>query len=422
MQADIRNLPDSLVLRLANMAIRVITLLSKFFLIFFLARFLHAEELGMYGLIAATISYAIYPLGLDFYTFTTREIKKYDKSEWGTLLKNQSALCVVLYIIFIPLLLSVFIFGLLPWEVCFLFIVLLISEHINQEIYRFLIAISKQLTATTLLFFRSGLWPLILVPLMFYSTLFCTLHSVLILWTICSFFSVFLGGIYVASLNLGGWKSLIDWVWIKKGVKIALPLLISTLFLKGLFTVDRYILKDISGLGAVGAYVFFTGIANTMETFLDAGVFSFGYPAMIVAFQHRDYETYKIELRKMLNYTILFSFIFIILTIPIIDTLIELIGNPIYLQFKTMFIWTLLASFIFSLSCVPHYALYSQNKDLPIIYSHMIGFFIFIPITYLLSLKYNNIAIPLGLCFSFFIILMWKTYAFFCANQSTNFA
>ena len=52
--------------RLFNMALRGLTLASKFLLIFFLARFLEPAELGLYGLVVATIGYALYLLGLDF--------------------------------------------------------------------------------------------------------------------------------------------------------------------------------------------------------------------------------------------------------------------------------------------------------------------------------------------------------------------
>lgn len=69
--------------QLTNIAIRGSTLASKFLLIFFLARFLEPSELGVYGLFAATIGYSLYLLGFDFYTYTTRELLKCDRSQWG---------------------------------------------------------------------------------------------------------------------------------------------------------------------------------------------------------------------------------------------------------------------------------------------------------------------------------------------------
>ena len=47
-------------------------MVCKFLLIFFLARILPPEELGTYGLFTATVGYALYFLGLDFYTYSGR--------------------------------------------------------------------------------------------------------------------------------------------------------------------------------------------------------------------------------------------------------------------------------------------------------------------------------------------------------------
>ena len=119
-----------------NIALRGITLASKFLLIFFLAKFLEPAELGLYGLLTVTIGYALYLLGFDFYTFTTREILKRERHEWGGLLKDQGALSLVLYVIVLPLLSLIFLEGLLPWSVAGWFFILLVLEHLTQELGR----------------------------------------------------------------------------------------------------------------------------------------------------------------------------------------------------------------------------------------------------------------------------------------------
>jgi hypothetical protein len=53
-------------IRLINISLRGMTLVSKFLLIFFLAGFLEPKELGLYGLLAATIGYSMYLLGFEF--------------------------------------------------------------------------------------------------------------------------------------------------------------------------------------------------------------------------------------------------------------------------------------------------------------------------------------------------------------------
>lgn len=169
--------------RLFNLAMRGMTLLAKFLLIFFLARFLEPHELGLYGLLVAAIGYAIYLLGLDFYTYTTRELIKHDRVLWGGMLKSQGALMLVLYCIVLPLLLLVFVAEKLPWWAAGWFFALLVLEHLNQEASRLLIAISDPLFASVALFLRQGAWVLFLVPVMYAAPELRSLTGVLLAWT-----------------------------------------------------------------------------------------------------------------------------------------------------------------------------------------------------------------------------------------------
>jgi len=106
----------------------------------------------MYGLLTITISYALYFLGFDFYIFTTREVLKAELETQGRLLKSQVGLSLLLYAVFLPLSMSLFVFGLLPWWLAPWFLGLLILEHINQELNRLLVAINRQLIASWVLF------------------------------------------------------------------------------------------------------------------------------------------------------------------------------------------------------------------------------------------------------------------------------
>ena len=70
------------VVRVANITLRGMTLVSKFVLLFFLAKFLQASEVGLYGLLSATIGYALYVIGFEFYNFSTREMIGEDSKHW----------------------------------------------------------------------------------------------------------------------------------------------------------------------------------------------------------------------------------------------------------------------------------------------------------------------------------------------------
>ena len=405
-------MPKQSLTRFINIALRGITLASKFLLIFFLAKFLEPKELGLYGLMTVTISYALYLLGFDFYTYTTREILKRERNEWGGLIKDQGALSFVLYCIFLPLLSMIFIKGLLPWSVAGWFFVLLVLEHLTQEISRLLITISEQLLASLMLFMRSGIWAVIVTALMLFREDTRDLNMVLGAWTLGSLLALVLGVYRLKQLNISGWRKKIDWQWIGKGLKIAIPLLIATLALRGLFTVDRYWFADLANLETLGAYVLFMGISSALVSFLDAGVFAFIYPGLISAYHSKDTAAFKLKLRGLLLQTLIFAGVFAIIALLIIDPLLTWLDKPLYLEHKDLFPWTLLITLLYSIGMIPHFALYAQGIDRPIIHSHIASFLIFFPVTWLLSHYWPLQAVPAGLCIAFLFILLWKCLAF----------
>lgn len=399
-------------IRLINVALRGTTLASKFLLIFFLAKFLDPKGLGLYGLLTATIGYALYLLGFDFYTFTTREILKRERHEWGGLLKDQGALSLALYAIVLPLLSLVFVHGYLPWSVAGWFFVLLVLEHLTQEVSRLLITVSEQLLASAMLFLRSGIWAVIVTALMFFLPETRDLNMVLGAWTLGGITALSLGIYRLKQLNISGWDKHIDWKWIRTGLKIAIPLLVATLALRGLFTVDRYWFAELAGLEALGAYVLFMGISSALMSFLDAGVFAFIYPGLISAHHNKDAASFRLKLRAMFWQTLIFSGAFVAVALLIIDPLLVWLDKPLYLESEGLFPWILLVTFLYSLGMVPHYALYAQGIDRPIIHSHIASLLVFIPSTWLFAQYWPLQAVPAGMCVAFALLLLWKCLAF----------
>lgn len=399
--------------RALNIALRAATLASRFLLIFFLARFLEPAQLGLYGLLTATIGYSLYLLGFDFYTFTTREVLKRERQEWGGLLKDQGALSLVLYAIFIPLLSLIFIKGLLPWSLAGWFFALLVLEHLNQELGRLLIVISEQLLASVMLFLRQGTWAIAVTALMAVEPTTRSLNYVFGAWTVAALVAVIVGAHRLTQLGIGGWHNKVNWNWIATGLKVSIPFLIATLALRGVFTLDRYWLQSLGGLEIVGAYVLFMGISGTLMAFLDAGVFAFSYPGLISAHQKQQPELFRKNLRHLLILTAMLSVAFAIVSLFLLSPLLAWLGNPLYAQQQYLYPWLLAIMILNALSMVPHYAVYAQGIDRPIIYSHIASLFIFVIATWLFSQRWPLLAVPLGLCVAFVLILVWKAWAFF---------
>lgn len=381
--------------------------------IFFLARFIAPEQLGLYGLFTATVGYSLYLLGFDFYTYTTREILKIDRSGWGGMLKSQVALSMLLYAVFLPLLSLLFFTDVLPFDLAAWFFVILVLEHINQELSRLLVAISEQLLASIGLFLRQGAWAIGVVVLMLADSSTRTLHYVFGAWTLAGVLTVVLSLHWLGRIRMGGWQSKIDWAWIGKGLKVCIPLLGATLALRGLFTLDRYWLQELGGLEVVGAYVLFFGISGTLMAFLDAGVFAYSYPRLIRAAHGKDPLDFRIGVRKLFSHTCYVSIGFSMVSLLLLSPLLQWIGKPWYLEQKALYPWLLLAMVVNAIGMVPHYALYAMGKDRPIIVSHVASIVVFVAVTWLFGSVLPVLAVPIGLCVAFLFVLAWKTLAYF---------
>ena len=69
-----------------------------------MAKFLSAEEVGVYGLFVVLVSYSLYAVGFDFYTFSTRELVLKDKKN-GEAFKKSKFLIIFAYIVILPIIL-----------------------------------------------------------------------------------------------------------------------------------------------------------------------------------------------------------------------------------------------------------------------------------------------------------------------------
>jgi O-antigen/teichoic acid export membrane protein len=377
-----------------------------------LAKYLDPASVGYYGIFTATVGYALYFVGLDFYTYVSREIIKTPANQRGQLLKGQAALSGLLYLGLLPVAVGLLSQARWPEHLVWWFLPILLLEHFNQEISRLLIALSEQLTASMALFIRQGSWAVAIVVMMRLDHSARNLDTVMALWATAGIAAAGIGVWKLKQLKTEGWNLPIDWAWIKKGIAISTAFLLATLALRGVQTVDRYWLKALGGIEVVGAYVLLLNVASTLMVFLDAGLFAFSYPALI-KYNHegKHYEARK-QTNRLLLQTMLLSVAFGLVSWMLLPYLLAWIGNPLYQKAISWYPWLLSAMTINAIGMVPHYALYARGADKPIIYSHVAALLVFVLVTWLFSLSYSALAVPIGLNAVFISVLIWKFTAY----------
>lgn len=399
-------------IQIANIFLRGITLASKFLLIFFLAKFLDPVEVGIYGLIAATTGYALYVVGFEFYNFSNREMIGEDPRHWLRIIRDQTVLYLILYALFLPFGMLLFLKGWLPWKYISWFFGLVLFEHVAQELNRILVAISHQLLASFVLFLRSGAWCLIVAFAMWLSPEARNLDFMFGAWTICACFACALAVIKLLSFDNKCLRAPIDWVWIKSGIKVALPLLAASLAVRGMFTFDRYFVENITSLDVLGPYVLFIGIATAILSFLDAGVIVFFYPKLVSFAKAEDYYGFKKCVKGLTLNIVVVTFILAFICFLISEPLLRLLDKPLYIENLFLLYWLLIGVIIYALSTIPHLGLYSFGKDKPIFLSQVVGFFVFLAVSYCGGNYWGVIIIPWAMCLAFSVILVWKLISY----------
>src|SRR5690606_14373628 len=101
------------------------------------------------------------------------------------------------------------------------------------------------------------------------------------------------------SLDRSSLSMRINWLWIRSGVKIALPLLAASLAFRGIFTLDRYLVENVAGLSALGPYTLFVGMVTAILSFLDAGVVVFSYPKLVASAKQQDGTAFRSGMKQL---------------------------------------------------------------------------------------------------------------------------
>lgn len=330
--------------------------------------------MGTYGLISSTISVSILIVGLDFYTINNREIAARNQEEWPPLLRDQALFHLVSYVFILPLLSLLFLAGPLPWTSMGWFYLILVAEHLSQEIYRILIAAQRPVRANFVLFVRSGAWAYAMLAVM---ATFEHLRSIKIVWSgwaAGSMISILCGVLFLIDLPWAKTREKrIDWAWIRRGALQSAPFLGATVALRGIETVDRYFIQSQSGSDMVGIYTFYYSIASVVQTFIFTGVFSTMYPKLVASDHQNDDSTRRKTMKAMKSGAIVGGGIMSLIMAAAIIPLSDLVDNSVYRQHLGTYWTLLLAIFVGVISLIPHYDLYSRRQDRPLILSSILG-------------------------------------------------
>jgi O-antigen/teichoic acid export membrane protein len=394
-----------------NLGLRLISLGSRFLLVILLAKSMRIEDFAFYGLFAAAVTYSVYVIGVDFYTFAVRDLVTQPKPFWRALLRDQFLLYSATFAIFICCSLVLLAAGVISANMLIWLLLLLASEHLAQELSRLLIITGNVLQSSIALFIRSGLWVMILAALWWKNPAApLQLQQVFTLWLS--------GGILAIVWSLWCLREVlrdrssagapVDWGRLRTGIRIAAIFFAGTLVLKFVSTADRFLVEHIAGLAAVGPYVLYIGLAGAIAAVVDAAVVLYDYPGLIRAWQAGDeqqfHTLYRAFLRRVLLHALGAALVLALFLRPVLD----FIGKQHVLEAWPLAVPLILANVLLALANVPHYALYAARQDRGILAATIIGTAVFLLAAVITGPWLGALAVAWSFCLSALAVLLSK--------------
>tara|TARA_R110000868_G_scaffold150063_3_gene372969 strand:+ start:29884 stop:31113 length:1230 start_codon:yes stop_codon:yes gene_type:complete len=401
--------------KILNIVLRGITIVLKFVLSIIVIKKISIEEYGTYGLFQSTVIILTFIVGFDFYSYSSREILSKGIETFNYYFKNQLIFHLVTYLIILPLSYFLFYWKIVDFKYVYLFILILLSEHISQEVYRMLIVIKKTVAATFVLFIRSGIWVVLLYLFWELNIMEANLKSILVLWSVGAVLSVIIGLFYLDFK----WATGFDINWIKKGVIVAIPFFIGTILYKLIEFSGRYFLNYYHSSKEVGVFTFFSSIANILFVFVQTIVIIELFPSLLES-KSKSYEKFSEKLKIFEKQIFIYSIIGTVLSLLGIYPLLHFLDKTVLFDSIFSYIILLLSSAFFSFSFVSHYALYSFNLDWKILKATLIGVFFNLVASFLLIPKYGILGAAVSQFISFFMLFIAKLYFWTKTKKEVN--
>jgi O-antigen/teichoic acid export membrane protein len=380
--------------------------LSKFVLFLYLGRAVDTAQIGLLAIVIAVVAIFVQLVGAEFHYINNREIASSTKLHAAGLIRGQLILHCVSYFLILPMLSLVFFFGLLDWIYFIPILCLLITEHLGQEIFRFLQFRFKPVLGALVLFVRSGLWVFVFIYLVERYGVLPSIQNVLEIWLVFSLLAVFFGGYFIRDYLFERQASKVfSLAWSKNAIGRAMPFFISAACFSLFQYLDRFILELTLGTASVGIMFFLASLASALHLFVSFAVGVFYGPLAIRAFRQKGLDAYLEVRSSFIKKTIAYGLIGVIFALVLISPVLNLVGKADYLSHAYVFYLMLIANAIMIGADFANLDLYVRNMDKEIMFSTVFALLASIVIQTIMILAFGIMGAALGVILS--AIGMW---------------
>lgn len=359
---DANNRLKSLGITITILSLRISTLLTKLFIVFFIARNMDVSSVGQYGLIAGLIVTVPVFLGFGIINEIARDAVTDSILEMTKKIAGYTTFILVIYIIsFFFILPLIFDSHLRDTFISVFFLV--IFAHFNENIFLLLISLKKSVWANFIYFVRGSLWGITFSLSVTLKWVSPNIETLLLIWILNEIIAFLLFILLTYKWPWSFERSILDSVKTNCiAAKRNIWLFSDTSCSAAAMYLDRYIVGIVLGLEAVGVYTIFWSISHAIRNLVRNGVI-LNYRTKMISVLSKSKNVFHTILRKSILESLLLLSLLIFPVIIFHNELIDILGNEKLERDSVVLIILLFSTFPRVIFDVYESALHAQFKD-----------------------------------------------------------
>jgi len=352
--------------RVFNAALRFGSLGSKLILVLYMGIYFPLSDIGMYGLVVASVAISGSVLGFRLNYFGARDLIGSSPENITKNIISQSVFYLFNYLAaaVVVLLIYLFIDAPVGFYILLSIIFLAALEHYAVATMDMLIALKMPTAANVLLFVRASFWPIPVIVLGYLFPEYRNVNVVLVFWCFGVLSSILLTGWVVRQLP---WKQAlafgVDRLWIKKGIIVSLPIWIGGIGASAAQYAERFVVEGFLSRDLVGVISFYGSFSNAIFSVVYGAVFAFSFPKVVSYHNDRDGLALKKEAFSMTLIALAMAVITSVIIGVIVPMSGEWLNRPEFYNYSNV-LWLMLVAIC--LRCASesvHYVLYARQED-----------------------------------------------------------
>ena len=366
------------------MAIRMTSLVSKFVLTLFIARYMGFEDLGVYGLIASATFIVPTVVGLGIMHMKTRDavMQAPQKVVHNIYLYGRYSIVVYALLFMLSALIG---HQFNQMQLALLVMAVIFAEHFNNDWYFLLLNVSKPLAANILHFVRTTIWICTFMVAAFFYEDLRNIEILVLLWFYGSVAALF--GFFIVTKDWP-WSKRLKFppllTWLKSEVKPAKAIYVYNVINSFLQYIGNFFVSVFLGLELTGVYVYFMQIINALSNLLRTGVIQTTRPKLINA-REESAEKFRSIYLSCRKSAIFFALLMVVFAVPSIYVVtLYIVDKPLVLEWFPVFAIMLMFFVGQMLVEVDNLILYSNHRDDLLLRLNVIGIFCFVVLSVIL--------------------------------------